>query len=76
MDLFMIHRHAPGMPLFCGPGTLIYRRLEQFIRELAHKYHYIEVITPAFFNLDLWRTSGHLGHYSENMFMLANQVGS
>lgn len=60
MDLFLIHKFAPGMPLFYHNGTLIYRRLEGFIRQLLHKYHYIEVMTPNFFNTEMWKISGHL----------------
>jgi threonyl-tRNA synthetase len=30
-----------------------------------------QVITPNIFNLNLWRTSGHLDMYAENMFLLA-----
>lgn len=70
MDLFTIHKYAPGMPLFNHNGTLIYRRLEGFIRSLLHKYHYIEVMTPNFLNTELWKVSGHLEHYKENMFLL------
>lgn len=70
MELFTLHPFAPGMPLFLNNGTHIYRGLENFIRTLLHKYHYIEVMTPQFFNVDLWKISGHLQHYSENMFML------
>lgn len=70
MDLFLIHKFSPGAPLFMNNGTHIYRKLEAFIRELLHKHHYQEVMTPTFLNTDLWKISGHLAHYSENMFML------
>jgi len=70
MDLFLIHKFSPGAPLFMNNGTHIYRKLESFIRELLHKHYYQEVMTPTFFNTDLWKISGHLAHYSENMFML------
>ena len=60
MELFVMHKFAPGMPLFMNNGTHIYRGLENFIRGLLHKYHYIEVMTPRFFNTDLWKISGHL----------------
>lgn len=75
MDLFMMHRYAPGMPLFCPNGTVVYRRLEGFVRELLHKYHYKEVMTPTFLNTELWETSGHLAHYRENMFLLEQRPG-
>jgi len=57
LELFVMHKFAPGMPLFNNNGTIIYRGLESFIRSLLHKYHYIEVMTPNFFNTDLWKIS-------------------
>ncbi|CAL6020651.1 Threonyl-tRNA_synthetase [Hexamita inflata] len=74
MELFTMHKFAPGMPLFCNNGTLIFRRLEGFVRSLLHKYHYIEVMTPNFLNTDLWKISGHLQNYSENMFFLQQKL--
>ena len=32
-------------------------------------------MTPNFFNLELWETSGHLAHYRENMFVLDHKDG-
>lgn len=51
------------MPLFLPSGTVVYRRLEAFIRQLMHEHKYVEVMTPNMFNLELWRISGHLDHY-------------
>lgn len=70
MDLFITHKYAPGAPFFLGNGTWIYRKLEELVRELLHKFDYQEVITPTFLNVELWKTSGHLQHYQENMFLL------
>ncbi|KAH0569919.1 Threonyl-tRNA synthetase [Spironucleus salmonicida] len=70
MDLFMMHKFAPGMPMLYNNGTKIYRRLEDFIRTLLHKYHYLEVLTPNFLNTEMWKISGHLEHYQQNMFLL------
>lgn len=70
MDLFMSHKYAPGAPFFMSNGTRIYRKLEAFIRELLHEFEYDEVMTPTFLNTELWKTSGHLQHYQENMFLL------
>ena len=32
MDLFVMHAYAPGMPMFQPNGTVIYRRLDGFVR--------------------------------------------
>jgi threonyl-tRNA synthetase len=42
----------------------------QYIRELYVDEGYDEVITPQVFDPSLFRTSGHLGNYNENMFRL------
>jgi threonyl-tRNA synthetase len=48
----------------------VYNALVTYIRELYEKYGYDEVITPQAFDPKLFRTSGHLGNYNENMFRL------
>ena len=38
------------------------------MREMLHKYHYIEVNTPQIMDRVLWERSGHWDKYAENMF--------
>jgi threonyl-tRNA synthetase len=39
-----------------------------YVRGLYARYGYDEVITPQLFDPSLFRTSGHLGHYNDNMY--------
>lgn len=68
LGLFMFHPLAPASPFFTGKGTIVYNELQKYIRELYFKYEYNEVITPQIFDTDLFKTSGHMEHYKDNMF--------
>jgi len=52
LDLFLFSDMAPAMPFFLPKGAFVYK----------------EVITPQAFDPSLFRTSGHLGNYNENMY--------
>jgi threonyl-tRNA synthetase len=68
LELFMFDEIAPAMPFFLPRGAFVYQRMLDYVRGLYERYGYEEVITPQMFDPRLFRTSGHLGHYNENMF--------
>lgn len=68
LGLFHLNALAPASPFFTGKGTIIYNELQKYIREQYFKYEYQEVITPQIFDTELFKTSGHLANYLENMF--------
>ncbi len=68
LGLFHFHPLTPASPFFTGKGTIIYNELQRYMRELYFKYGYHEVITPQIFDLELFKTSGHLANYKDNMF--------
>ena len=70
LDIFMTHEYAPGMPFFLPKGMIILQELIKFVREESYGEGYKEVRTPQLFNDELWKTSGHWGHYQEDMFCL------
>jgi threonyl-tRNA synthetase len=70
LDLFMFNEAAPGMPFFLPKGAFVYNRFVQYIRDLYTDYGYEEVITPLAYDPKMFRTSGHLGNYNENMYRL------
>jgi threonyl-tRNA synthetase len=70
LDLFMFDSVAPAMPFFLPKGAFVYNRMIQYLRDLYEGEGYEEVITPQIFDPKLFRTSGHLGNYNENMFRL------
>jgi threonyl-tRNA synthetase len=70
LDLFMFDEVAPAMPFFLPRGAFVYQRMIDYVRRLYERHGYEEVITPQVFDSRLFRTSGHLGHYNENMYRL------
>ena len=70
LDLFMFDEVAPAMPFFLPRGAFVYNRMVEYLRALYSRYGYEEVITPLAYDPKLFRQSGHLGHYNENMYRL------
>ena len=69
LDLFSIQELAgPGLIFFHPKGGLIRKIIEDWMRDQYLKRGYDLVYTPHVMRADLWRTSGHLSHYAENMF--------
>ncbi|MBC7752806.1 MAG: threonine--tRNA ligase [Moraxellaceae bacterium] len=68
LGMFTFHHFAPGSPFFTGRGAVVYNELQKYLRELYFKYGYNEVITPQFFDVELFKTSGHLANYKDNMY--------
>jgi threonyl-tRNA synthetase len=68
LDLFSFSPLAPASPFFHPRGATVYNELIAFMRELYKVYGYQEVVTPQLFDVDLWRRSGHLEAYRDNMF--------
>lgn len=69
LDLFLIdEKVGKGLPLWTPKGTAIKFAMENFARELERAYGYEHVSTPYLGAEELYRTSGHLDHYSHNMY--------
>ncbi len=68
MDLFSIFDEGPGFPFFLPKGMVIRNELESFWREEHRKRGYEEIKTPLILNEEIWHTSGHWGHYKDNMY--------
>ncbi len=70
LDLFSFHDVSPGSAFWHPKGQLLWRTLEDAMRELQERRGYQEVATPVLVNHRLWEQSGHWDHYRENMFLL------
>jgi threonyl-tRNA synthetase len=69
LDLFSISdKIGPGLILWHPKGAIIRRVMEDFWRDAHTAGGYELVFTPHMARLDLWRESGHLDFYRENMF--------
>ena len=70
LGLFFFDPIAPASPFFLPKGTHLINGLIDYVRGLYSRYGYQEVITPQIFNTELWKRSGHLDAYAENMYFL------
>jgi threonyl-tRNA synthetase len=69
LDLFSIQDTiGPGLILWHPKGAAIRQQIEAFWKSLHEEHGYQFVYTPHVARLDLWRTSGHVDFYRENMF--------
>ncbi len=70
LGLFMFHPWAPGEPFWLPKGTVLINLLANYMRSVLLPAGYVEVRAPLVFNKALWETSGHWGHYRQNMFLM------
>ncbi len=68
MEIFMFHEYSPGAPFWLPNGMVIFRELEKFWREIHDASGYMEINTPIMVKDKLFERSGHLAHYTDNMF--------
>jgi threonyl-tRNA synthetase len=69
LDLFSIQELAgPGLIFWHPKGGIIRKEMEDWMRDQYLKRGYSLVYTPHVMRKQLWQTSGHEGHYSQNMF--------
>ncbi len=69
LDLITIQDEiGPGLVLWHPKGALIRLLIENFWREQHLSNGYDLVYSPHIARLDLWKTSGHVDYYRENMF--------
>ncbi len=70
LDLFMFDPTAPGMPYWLPRGWKLFNALLSYWRDVHELHGYQEISAPVINNKSLWETSGHWGHYKENMFLI------
>ena len=77
LDLITIQDEiGPGLVLWHPKGALVRLLIENFWREQHLKDGYELVYSPHVARLDLWKTSGHVDYYRENMFAPMKLEGS
>ena len=71
MDLFSISEEVGiGLVLWHPKGTVVRRIMRNFWEEEHLKNGYQLVCTPHIARGELWRISGHLDYYEQNMYLL------
>jgi threonyl-tRNA synthetase len=69
LDLFSINDEiGPGLVLWHPNGSMIRSLIEDYWKKQHFEAGYQVVNTPHIGKADLWKTSGHLGFYSDSMF--------
>jgi len=69
LDLFSINDEiGSGLVLWHPNGAIIRKTIEDFWRNEHQKADYKLLYTPHIAKLELWKRSGHLDFYSENMY--------
>jgi threonyl-tRNA synthetase len=73
LQLFLIRPEAPGQVFWLPNGLRIVNGLVDYMREKLDRRGYQEVKTPLIMNTDVWRRSGHLDHYKDNMYFVESE---
>lgn len=69
LELFLIEEDiGPGLVIWLPKGAIIRKIIEDLWKEEHIKRGYQIIYTPHIARRDLWKTSGHLDFYAENMF--------
>ncbi|XP_002270988.4 threonine--tRNA ligase, chloroplastic/mitochondrial 2 [Vitis vinifera] len=69
LDLFSIQDEAGGGLVFWHPkGAIVRRIIEDSWKKIHIEHDYDLLYTPHVARADLWKTSGHLDFYRENMY--------
>lgn len=74
LDLFSFHPWAASA-LWHPKGLIIRNELGRFWKELQPEYGYVEILNPVLYKPDLFQTSGHWQHYSDDMFIVRDAAG-
>ena len=69
LDLFHMQEEAPGSVFWHPKGWEIFQSLIAYMRDKQRAAGYEEVNAPEIMDVSLWRQSGHLEKFGENMFL-------
>ena len=69
LELFIISSEVgKGLPLWLPKGAFIRKKIEDYMYELERKNGYDFVYTPILARENLYKKSGHLAHYKDDMY--------
>jgi threonyl-tRNA synthetase len=69
LELFSMRDEiGPGLILWQPKGSQLRRLIEDYWKDEHYRHDYELLYTPHIARQDLWKTSGHLDFYSENMY--------
>ena len=73
LELFHTQDEAPGMVFWHPKGSVIWQRIEQYMRRIQDENGYLEVRAPQVLDVALWKRSGHWDNFRENMFFTESE---
>lgn len=62
-----------GLPILLPKGARIIQLLQRFVEDTEQSRGWLLTKTPFMAKSDLYKLSGHWGHYQENMFVLGDE---
>jgi threonyl-tRNA synthetase len=69
LDLFHLQEEAPGAVFWHPKGWTVFQTLIGYMRERQSAAGYDEVNAPELMDAALWKQSGHLEKFGENMYL-------
>ncbi len=69
LNLFDFYRHSPGVVFWNKNGWSIFIYIKNFIKNILKKFNYLEVNTPVITGISLFKKSGHIEKFIDNMFI-------
>jgi threonyl-tRNA synthetase len=73
LGLYKFPDASPGACIWLPKGMVCWREMERLIREKLDARRYVEVRTPILLDSTVWKVTGHMDHYRENMYFLEKQ---
>ncbi len=70
LDMFSFSDYCPGHVFWHDRGNFLFNTLINFWRIEHRNANYLEIKTPLILNEDLWKISGHMDYYKENMYFV------
>ncbi len=64
---------GPGLPLFTPKGTIIIDELQKHIEDICRHYGFQKVKTPHLAKIDLFKISGHVDKFSDELFHVTSK---
>ncbi|MBP3852679.1 MAG: threonine--tRNA ligase [Erysipelotrichaceae bacterium] len=76
MDMFMFSEVVgAGLPMWKPNGFTVRRLLSDYIMDKELEQGYQHVLTPSVVSTELYKISGHLAHYKDDMFPIMERDG-
>ncbi|MFO1392640.1 MAG: threonine--tRNA ligase [Steroidobacteraceae bacterium] len=73
LGLFHTQEEAVGSVFWHPKGWVLWRTIEQYMRDRLAAEGYVEVRTPQLVDRSLWERSGHWENYAPNMFIAESE---